>query len=702
MPFPKIHRLQAEKIETRVMPVVPSSYDEKTHSFECVAATENVVRVLDYDRWEIVNEILLMSGYRAPASSPDKSPLLDTHMRYTTENVLGSGRDWRIEADKLICRGYISSVETDVETKIREGHIDSVSLGYSVDQSVWVEDGTTAMVNGRQFTGPVKVATQWTRREISLVPIGADDFGKIRSMRAAQLGLPETAMDEEIRSMIQKLNNPQSRKESSMTLEELQAKIKEMEGRVAALTTDAEKHRTEATTAKTDLEKANLEATNVREIVATVALYPNRADIVKAGEKAIAEKRSALEFQRDVMKLIGTNPTPAPNGDEARTNIIVLGDAKKPWEVRTAMYLKSLVLEARGNTEEARTIRTELQKMYKELPEQAKNDELREAVDLISHAPITPKQQKRVMSSLNGGAGGFAVNPAPLFAEIFVLVEQYGAARRYFRQVSMLTDSIKLSSVATKVVAYWTLQNGRIKASDLGLSQDTLTVAKLAGITVWTSELDEDQAISLLPIIIDAFAESIAHEEDKAAFFGDGTATYGSQTGWLNDVGTVVGMAAGKTAFGDVSIDDFKSLRDAVRKSHRQGALFFLGAEIVSILEGKKNLQGDYQFRSPTGTLPAMLWGYPIADVDGVAVFDDLASAVGTRFAIFGNPKNRLFGSRREKEVTVATEAVIQADDGSIAVNLFQQDAKALRISERVGFKGINQAASAALKTAAA
>jgi len=163
-----------------------------------------------------------------------------------------------------------------------------------------------------------------------------------------------------------------------------------------------------------------------------------------------------------------------------------------------------------------------------------------------------------------------------------------------------------------------------------------------------------------------------------------------------------VNMVGGKTAFSDISIDDFRSLRDAVKKSHRQGALYFLGADIVSILEGKKNLQGDYQYRSPTGTLPGMLWGYPIADVDGVAVFDDLVSAAGTRFAIFGNPKNRLFGSRREKEITVATEAVIQADDGSIAVNLFQQDAKALRITERIGFKGINQAASAALKTAAA
>ena len=702
-----MHRLQAEKIETRAIPVTPNSYDEKTHSFECVAATENRVQVLDYERWEIVDEILLMSGYRSPASSPDKSPLLDTHMRWSIDTVLGSGRDWNVQGDKLICRGYLSSVEegAKAETKIREGHVDSVSLGYSVDQAVWIEDGTTAVVNGRQFTGPVKVATQWTRRELSLVPIGADDFGKIRSMRAAQLGLPETADDQQIRSMIQKINNKptsQSRKESSMTLEDLQVKVTEMDGRIAVSEKALTESRQEATTAKAELEAAKLESTNVREIVATVALYPNRADIVTAGDKAITEKRSALEFQREVMKLIGSNPTPAPNSDESRGNIIMLGDVKKPWEVRTAKYLRSLVLEAKGNTEEARTIRTELQKMYKELPEQQKNDELREAMDLITHAPITPKQQKRVMSSLNGGAGGFAVNPAPLFAEIFVLVEQYGAARRYFRQVSMLTDSLKLSSVATKVIAYWTLQNGRIKASDLGLSQDTLSTAKLAGITVWTSELDEDQAIQLLPIIIDAFAESIAHEEDKAAFFGDGTATYGSQTGWLNDVGTVVNMVAGKTAFGDVSLDDFKSLRDAVKKSHRQGALFFMGAELVSILEGKKNLQLDYQFRSPTGTLPAMLWGYPIADIDGIAAFDDLVSAAGTRFAIFGNPKNRLFGSRREKEITVATEAVIQADDGSIAVNLFQQDAKALRITERIGFKGINQAASACLKTAVA
>ncbi|MFA6109789.1 MAG: hypothetical protein WDA75_13570, partial [Candidatus Latescibacterota bacterium] len=277
MPIPKMHRLQAEKIETRAIPVTPNSYDEKTHSFECVAATENRVQVLDYERWEIVDEILLMSGYRSPASSPDKSPLLDTHMRWSIDTVLGSGRDWNVQGDKLICRGYLSSVEegAKAETKIREGHVDSVSLGYSVDQAVWIEDGTTAVVNGRQFTGPVKVATQWTRRELSLVPIGADDFGKIRSMRAAQLGLPETADDQQIRSMIQKINNKptsQSRKESSMTLEDLQVKVTEMDGRIAVSEKALTESRQEATTAKAELEAAKLESTNVREIVATVAL----------------------------------------------------------------------------------------------------------------------------------------------------------------------------------------------------------------------------------------------------------------------------------------------------------------------------------------------------------------------------------------------------------------------------------------------
>ena len=42
-----------------------------------------------------------------------------------------------------------------------EGHITDVSVGYEVLASTWVESGATAMVEGVEYTGPVRVTTAW-------------------------------------------------------------------------------------------------------------------------------------------------------------------------------------------------------------------------------------------------------------------------------------------------------------------------------------------------------------------------------------------------------------------------------------------------------------------------------------------------------------------------------------------------------------
>jgi phage major head subunit gpT-like protein len=68
-----------------------------------------------------------------------------------------------------------------------------MSVGYRVLESTWVPDGERAVIQGREYTGPVKVATRWELKEVSLTPIGADSLAKVRAeyqqhhqLRAAQ------------------------------------------------------------------------------------------------------------------------------------------------------------------------------------------------------------------------------------------------------------------------------------------------------------------------------------------------------------------------------------------------------------------------------------------------------------------------------------------------------------------------------------
>jgi HK97 family phage major capsid protein len=704
------NRLQDLLMETRAVPVTPTSYDENTHSVKAVALTETKVRVWDWERWDVIDEIILMNGVELPEG--DQVPVVDSHNYSSITNLLGSAREFSKSIETLDCRLFFSSVQKaqDAETQAKEGHLNRVSSGYNVLESVWVESNTTANVNGRNFSGPVKVVTKCRLKEVSPVILPADENSAIRTLRSQPnimneliaAGMSPNSTNEEIRNFVKQQFNPQTTRKDQQIMDEelkkLREQVEKSEARLATL-------ETENKTAKTDADKAKKRAEDVKEIASIAARYAETPGVIDLAQKAIDdEKMSVQQFTLDVLEKVRTAPVKIP-GKEQRIDgggVVLLGDTTKPWERRTVQYMKALVLEKKGHREQANQILASLETSYKEMSQIQKDDELREAAQTIISAPISNLQKKRLMSTLSTGAGGAAKVPAPLLAEIFVLVEQWGVARRYFRQIPMIADELKLTSIATKAAAYWVAQAGRITLSDLGFTSGSLTTYKLAGLAAWTHELNEDQAIALLPVIIDSFAEAISKEEDLAAFIGDGTATYGGFTGWINDVGTVVTMVAGKTAFLNANADDYRALRDAVRKSHRRGAAYFLSPESVSGLEGLKDLQGNYIYRAPSGELPAMLWGYPIADNDGIEVLSEIESAVSTRFAIFGNPKHRLMGVKREQDIAISQDAVIQAADNSILVNLFQSDAEAVRITERIGFKGVNQASSAALRTAAA
>lgn len=208
---------------------IPVSLDVERRSVECVMATEAPVKMFDYARYEVIPETLLMSGVQIPASR--QVPFLDTHSRYDTSSVLGSTREIRVEGDQLVGRDYFSSVaEADgVWTKTMEGHLTDRSIGYSYDNqdAVYVDDGETAIIEGRSFTGPMKVVKKWKVKENSICPIGADETAKARAnqpiinnqekknmnkkLRAylEANGLPTTATDEEANAFFATFNMPE-------------------------------------------------------------------------------------------------------------------------------------------------------------------------------------------------------------------------------------------------------------------------------------------------------------------------------------------------------------------------------------------------------------------------------------------------------------------------------------------------------------
>ena len=170
--------LQARDITTRTYQVRISTLDVKNRSVDAVIATEERVLVLDWNRFEIVEEILLMAGCRLPADG--QVPLLDSHDRSSVQKQLGSTQNLRIEGDQLIGRNFFSDSPAAEHpwTLVRQGHLKSNSIGYQVIHSKMVKAGAEEIIGGRTFRASadrdLRVSTNWEVKENSVCAIGAD------------------------------------------------------------------------------------------------------------------------------------------------------------------------------------------------------------------------------------------------------------------------------------------------------------------------------------------------------------------------------------------------------------------------------------------------------------------------------------------------------------------------------------------------
>lgn len=184
---------------------------------DTIATTEAPALVIDWERWQVVREVLPMRYMEAPNN--DKVPLLDSHSRFEVEQIKGSAKNFRTESGELLCQCFVSESEQDVRTKIKEGHIDSVSIGYRTESESTVEipKGANVTIDGvaykNEFTDgyPMVVRTWWKTHELSLVAIGADEAAKFKSVTNSEtkkffdkLAIQEKAIND-LRSEIMQL-----------------------------------------------------------------------------------------------------------------------------------------------------------------------------------------------------------------------------------------------------------------------------------------------------------------------------------------------------------------------------------------------------------------------------------------------------------------------------------------------------------------
>jgi hypothetical protein len=179
---------QPEALNFRTFTVRAESVDAEKRSVEGIVTTESPVPMFDWERGEVVPEVLLMKG----AQYPKQVPFLNAHARFSVDDQLGSARELRTDADRMLGRMFFATAHQSQFEKVREGHVTDLSAGYRILESVYIPRGETQKIDGRDFTGPVNVRTKWRLHEVSLVPIGADDQAKLRGLQAFPLNKKES------------------------------------------------------------------------------------------------------------------------------------------------------------------------------------------------------------------------------------------------------------------------------------------------------------------------------------------------------------------------------------------------------------------------------------------------------------------------------------------------------------------------------
>ncbi len=173
-----------DKISTRGFEIPegkPETFDDESNSVRVVAVTENPVRIWDWQYQDFIDEILLIKGLMLPPSR--KVPLLDSHNRSSVQSVLGSARRFVPNGDILECDVFFSgtSAGKNAAQNVKEGHLTDFSVGYLPIESKYLKEGEIDEIDGKILHGPLKITKKWMLKELSITPIGADQYATARS-----------------------------------------------------------------------------------------------------------------------------------------------------------------------------------------------------------------------------------------------------------------------------------------------------------------------------------------------------------------------------------------------------------------------------------------------------------------------------------------------------------------------------------------
>lgn len=170
---------------TRSLNLRADSIDVQARSIEAILSTDQPVEVFDMNTFRIIRESLVSDG----AQFATQVRLLDSHDRSTVESILGSVREFNKSSGRVTGRLFFAKDNQAAENAwnlVQQRHLTDVSVGYISLKWIDLKAGESRSIAGKTYDGGadgLRVTTKWLIKEVSMVPIGADDRAKIRAAR---------------------------------------------------------------------------------------------------------------------------------------------------------------------------------------------------------------------------------------------------------------------------------------------------------------------------------------------------------------------------------------------------------------------------------------------------------------------------------------------------------------------------------------
>lgn len=259
-------------------------------------------------------------------------------------------------------------------------------------------------------------------------------------------------------------------------------------------------------------------------------------------------------------------------------------------------------------------------------------------------------------------AGGYTV-PDPLTSAIIDVVDRFSIMRPLCRVVPMTSDTLKVPKRLTGLTVDYPGEATGITAADKTWGQVSLAVVKRSVMTKVSRELNEDSLIAVMDDLAMEVGRAFGLQEDNEIVNGDGTGTYGSETGILSalNANAKTVMAGGNTAFTDVTLANIETLRSTLPDKYWGMQPVFVmrrdtwNAIVIPLLRAAA---GGAPITDITGAIGPNIYGDPVVFTDQMPT-----TAVSTSAMLFGSFRDGVvIGQRSEYDLEASDHFAFDED----------------------------------------